>query len=84
MKLVLKRVEPCIETTSLEDIGSRRSVGGSINARPLALHTEDGQVLPCQSSTTIVSLPCSAVELTVKFIIDGKNLRLEGDQLETL
>ncbi|SEE13532.1 hypothetical protein [Pseudomonas coleopterorum] len=79
MKLILKRVEPSIETTSLEDIGRRREIGSTIRARPFALHTEDGQVLPCQSSTTIVSLPCSAVELTVKFIIDGKKLRLEGD-----
>lgn len=82
MKLILKRVEPSIETKSLEDIARRREIGRSISALPLALHTEDGQVLPCQSSATIVSLPCSAVELTVKFIIDGKKLRLEGDPLE--
>lgn len=77
MKLVLKRVEPRLDASSLDEI--RTVSGEKTNNRPFALHTEDGQVLPCQISSIMVSEPCKMVELTVKFIIDGKNLRLEGD-----
>lgn len=79
MKLVLKRVEPRIETTSLDESEVRTIGGPPSNTAPFALHTEDGEALPCQVSTALVSERSSMVRLTVVFNVDGDKIRVEGD-----
>lgn len=79
MKLILKRVPHQVETTSLHDEARRFQLTKTNAASPFALHTEDGQVLPCQASTTLHSAPGDVVRLTVVFTVDGDSLAVEGD-----
>ncbi|WP_225773306.1 hypothetical protein [Pseudomonas sp. Marseille-Q5115] len=79
MKLILKRIErrasppPSRIERNLPDM---KEQGG-----PFALHTEDGEVLPCQVRTTMTSATgWEPVELTVVFRVDGKQLTVVGDQ----
>jgi hypothetical protein len=81
MKLILKQVAPQLDVTALGD-EARRYVPGKPNKHALfALHTEDGQVLPCQVSTNLASVPGDLVHLTVVFAVNGDDLRVEGHGL---
>lgn len=77
MKLVLKRIEKTVEVTALPDPESRHVNTGYPG--PFALHTEDGQVLPCQISTNMESSVGEPVLLTVMFTVNGRDLVVEGD-----
>lgn len=47
---------------------------------PFALHAEDGQMLPCQVSTSMESTGGGRpVKLTVTFTVDGDQIKVEGD-----
>lgn len=81
MKLVLKRIGK--EQQELHPVvGLFESALGksekAIDARPFALHTEDGEVLPCQVSTTMSSEPGGPVTVTVVFVVDGHRVSVEG------
>lgn len=45
----------------------------------LALCDEAGEMLPGQVETTLACIPGEPVVLTVKFYVDGQDVRLEGD-----
>lgn len=79
MKLILKRVAPEIDVTCLGDTSSRYALGEPDASSPFALHTESGDLLPCQASTSMLSEPGEPVRLTVIFTVDGRNLVVEGD-----
>lgn len=79
MKLILKRVAPEIDITCLGDTSSRYALGKPDASSPFALHTESGDLLPCQASTSMLSEPGEPVRLTVIFTVDGRNLVVEGD-----
>jgi hypothetical protein len=81
MKLVLKRVERCIETTSLADSEVRTFGGVPSKGALFALHTDAGEQLPCQVSTSMLSEASGPVRLTVVFIVDGDKIRVEGHGL---
>lgn len=81
MKLILKRVAPEIDVTCLGDSSSRFALGKPDGSSPFALHTESGEVLPCQVSTTMLSEAGEPVRLTVVFTVDGDRLAVEGDGL---
>jgi len=81
MKLILKQIAPDIEITSLGDSAKRYVPGKAIAASPFALHTEGGEVLPCQVTTSMRSERGQLVQLTVVFAVDGENLRVEGHVL---
>jgi hypothetical protein len=82
MKLILKQIPVpdagLIHETSLED--SRRPVLLEQQERALfALYTEDGQMLPCQVSTTMHSEAGDGMpRLTVTFNVNGRDLIVEG------
>lgn len=79
MKLVLRRIERTVEATSLSDVEPRHYPSGMPG--PFALHTEDGTMLPCQVSTNLGSSAVGhPVTLTVTFIVDGHQIRVQGDQ----
>lgn len=81
MKLVLKRVEPRLDVTSLSEV-QVRTVGGVPSKGALfALHTDTGEQLPCQVSTSMLSEVSGPVRLTVVFIVDGDKIRVEGHGL---
>ncbi|WP_434706674.1 hypothetical protein J3Q07_16455 [Pseudomonas sp. D4-18] len=47
---------------------------------PFALHSEDGQPLPCQTSTSMESRSSDQpVKLIVIFNVDGDQITVEGD-----
>jgi hypothetical protein len=85
MKLILKQIHVPdaghLYETSLED--NRRYVPLERQERALfALHTEDGQMLPCQVSTSLSSNAGDAFpSLTVTFNVDGRDLVVEGHGL---
>lgn len=79
MKLVLKRVAPDIDATCLGDASCRYVPGKPDSSSPFALHTESGELLPCQASTSMLSEPGEPVRLTVVFTVDGRGLVVEGD-----
>ena len=81
MKLILKQVAREIELTSLGDVDRKYAPGIVDEQSPFGLHTEDGQLLPCQVSTTMKSEAGGLVHLTVVFVVDGKSLRVEGHEL---
>lgn len=81
MRLILKRVAPEIEVTSLGDSCPRFTHGKPDGSSPFALHTESGEMLPCQISTSMLSQPGEPVRLTVVFNVDGHHLVVEGDGL---
>jgi hypothetical protein len=84
MKLVLKRLPRMMVVRALEDGHPKFVEAGSENTGPFALHTEDGQILPCQVSTTMNSSGrFDPVQLTVTFTVDGTNIRVEGDPVES-
>ena len=84
MKLVLKRIPRMVEIQTLEDQYPQLVPSESENNGPFALHTEDGQILPCQVSTTMKSSGrFDPVQLTVTFTVDGTNIRVEGDPVES-
>lgn len=79
MKLVLKRIEGTIESTSLSDCEPQHHKTGL--SGPFALHTEDGALLPCQVSTNLDSSGGGhPVRLTVTFTVDGDRIRVKDDQ----
>ncbi|UQB29956.1 hypothetical protein I9H06_16440 [Pseudomonas tremae] len=65
MKLILSRV------------GEVSATG--VDARPFALCTEAGEVLPCQQSTVMTSKPDGPVLLTVVFEVNGRDVIVRGD-----
>ena len=81
MKLILKRVELKVDARGIDDDAPVHvaSYGARVLA-PYALHTEDGQMLPCQVSTIMNSEPNSPVHLTVTFMVDGDRVRVQGDE----
>lgn len=78
MKLIIKRIgmdpRSYIDLTSSENPWPSRS---TIDSRPLALFTEDGEALPCQASLIIESEPHKAPKVIVTFILDGDRVSLE-------
>lgn len=76
MKLILKRMERAERTYVA---GEEFFQGGARLPEPFALHTEDGQMLPCQVSTSMNSDGGAPVKLTVTFIVDGDKVKVEGD-----
>jgi hypothetical protein len=80
MKLILKRMERArvISAGSIQD-GVVFNDGHELPA-PFALHTEDGQMLPCQVSTSMNSDGGAPVKLTVTFIVDGDKVKVQGDE----
>lgn len=78
MRLVLKRIERAVEATSLSDSEPQHYLTGMPG--PFALHTEDGQLLPCQVRTDMSSEPCGPVTLTVTFRLDGDKIKVQGDE----
>lgn len=82
MKLILKRIERMVEVTSLGSGEARYIPGGSKIPGPFALHTEDGQILPLQASTSMESDHTNVVRLIVTFVVDGDKIRIEGDVCE--
>ena len=81
MKLILKRVTPMIDARGIDDAAPVHVVSyGSRVLAPYALHSEDGQMLPCQVSTIMSSEPNSPVRLTVTFTVDGDRVRVQGDE----
>lgn len=81
MKLVLKRLAPDIDVTSHTGLDPRFTPSLRDRFAPFALHTESGEVLPCQVSTTMRSEVGQPVRLTVVFNVDGDKLLIEGDGL---
>jgi hypothetical protein len=85
MKLILKQIHVPgagqVLKTSLED--DRWPVLLERQERALfALHTEDGQMLPCQVSTSLNSQAGNGLpSLTVTFNVDGRDLVVEGHGL---
>ena len=77
MKLILKRIEETATIQSLSEVEPRRLAIGKPG--PFALHTEDGQILPCQVSTNMASSH-NGCELTVVFTLDGDKIKVEGDE----
>lgn len=82
MKLILKRVgdDPRLMTPMLSSRRTRKSDEQSPDTRPFALHTEDGQFLPCQTSTSMTSNGDGLVTVTVVFEVDGVRVLVEGDK----
>jgi len=80
MKLILKRVEPAAEGAVFIDGGLARPSRRRLVARPLALHTEDGQLLPGQTSLNMHSVQSGPTTLTVTFTVDGDKVRIQGDK----
>lgn len=81
MKLILKQVVPQLEITGLADAARRYTPGKPAKHALFALHTETGEVLPGQASTTMVSEPGNLVRITVVFTVDGDTVRVEGHGL---
>ncbi|NWB20096.1 hypothetical protein HX824_05760 [Pseudomonas sp. D4002] len=77
MKLILKRIEKTVPIQALCDAEPKHVGIGELG--PFALHTEDGQILPCQVSTSMAS-ERSTCELTVVFKLDGDKIKVEGDE----
>ena len=68
-------------TTSVEDARFHRKLSDcrspeSIDPRPFALCTEDGEQLPCLQS---VSLSSELTTVFVVFLVDGCRVLVEGD-----
>lgn len=51
-----------------------------LDGRPFALHTEDGEILPCQVSTSLNSSHSEYPTVTVVFQAVGDQLIIEGDE----
>jgi hypothetical protein len=78
MKLILKRIEKTVEVSALSDSEPRHVAVGLPGT--FALHTEDGEMLPCQVSTRMDSSGRGhPVTLTVTFTVDGDKLKVQGD-----
>ena len=81
MKLILKQVTPQLEVTGLSDSSRRYTPGKPAKHALFALHTDAGDILPGQVSTTMVSEAGGNVQLTVVFTVDGERVRVEGHGL---
>lgn len=79
MKLILKRTTQTVAIQSLADVRPRTIPSGDRNDGPFALHAENGEILPCQISTSMDSKGGEPVTLTVTFTVDGRDLVVEGD-----
>lgn len=51
-----------------------------LDGRPFALHTEDGEILPCQVSTALNSSADGVPTVTVIFQAVGEDLIIQGDE----
>jgi len=81
MKLILKRIDRQLDVTAIGDDAPRYLPGYQTEAGPFALHTEAGEILPCQVRTTMTSPNgWEPVELTVVFRVDGKQVAVAGDE----
>jgi hypothetical protein len=80
MKLILKRV-PRDNTVVIGAAGdwSGTPKERGDERRPLALFTEDGELLPRQTSVSTESLPGQYPTVTVTFFLDGKDIKVVGD-----
>lgn len=81
MKLILKRL-PRDDTFVIGIDGANRATRPSHvddNRRSMALFTEGGELLPCQTSVVMESLPDKCPTITVTFYLDGKNVKVVGD-----
>lgn len=76
MKLILKQVEPAVEDMTFIDGALRRP--HTFVAGPLALYTEDGQLLPGQTRVNMHSEGTGPVTLTVTFTVDGDEVSIRG------
>jgi hypothetical protein len=77
MKLILKRIEKPVDVNALSDLEPRHIPC----AGPFGLHTEDGELLPCQVSTSMDSRAGGhPVTLTVTFTVDGNQIKVQGDE----
>ncbi|UZJ58569.1 hypothetical protein OKW98_18505 [Pseudomonas sp. KU26590] len=77
MKLILKRITPgprCMTIDEMLGEPPERPL-----PQPFALHVEDGEILPGQSKTCMSSDASGQVVLTVTFIVDGRNVMVQGD-----
>jgi hypothetical protein len=79
MKLILKRVVPMIDARSLDDTDPVYIPDHCAEPGPFALHTEDGQILPCQLITEVRSEPGRVPTLTVTFQLDGDRIKFQGE-----
>lgn len=68
MKLILKRC------------GDNKSKDGEQDGSPWGLHTEDGEMLPGQQTTSLESSANDFPVITVRFFADGKTVIVEGDE----
>lgn len=80
MKLILKRMVPMIDVRGLDDADPVYLPDRLAEPGPFALHTEDGQMLPCQVSTSMNSEGRGPVRLTVTFTVDGDKIKIIGDK----
>lgn len=82
MKLILKRLPRDDTAVFGLDGAERASRPGRIddNRRPLALFTEDGELLPCQTLVITESMPDKCPTVTVTFYLDGRGVKLVGDE----
>ena len=80
MKLILKRFGGDPNRIRTRRLGDPAPIGpGRLpDARPFALHTEDGEVLPRQISASMTSEPGGPVTVTVVFLVDGDRVSVEG------
>ncbi len=77
MKLVLKRVGD--DPRLIRRLGDLRPPEKIEDYRPFGLHTEDGTILPCQISTSMSSESGGPAQVTVVFMVNGRDLIVEGD-----
>lgn len=59
------------------------TIANTPTGRYLALCDESGEVLPCQTKVTLADQVGDAPRLIVEFVVDGKDLRLVGEQAPT-
>lgn len=78
MKLILKQITPQLEITGLSDSARGYTPGKPAKNALFALHTEAGEILPCQVSTALASQESDLVRLTVVFLVDGDRICVEG------
>ncbi|MGO2711586.1 hypothetical protein [Pseudomonas helleri] len=76
----MKRIVPMIDARGLDDDKAVYFPDTEAEPGPFALHTEDGQILPGQVSTSMNSEPGVPVKLTVTFTVDGDKITVQGDK----
>jgi hypothetical protein len=81
MKLILKRAGLNIRADQVfGDGGAITEVRKGIDDRPMALHTEDGEMLPRQVSAVLHNEAGAPPRLVVTFTVDGSDVIVQGDQ----